>query len=192
MIKVNPPFLNAVLPLLSVLGNVPTTRHGGLDRLDLILDGVQLVTLIRNHWLDDGGLMQFMPLSAIGPRKILRDLPSKASFGCDGGRTLSNSFRAWSTEAVSETCGKWRHISVERSVWTPLSFPTKWRIDRHLIKQRVVYHGVPILPLSAALYHRVPSSRYRAQLRWFSSFSVKQSWCDRAKVHHCWLGASRL
>lgn len=49
MIKVNPPFLNAVLPLLSVLGNVPTTRHGGLDRLDLILDEVQLVTLIRNH-----------------------------------------------------------------------------------------------------------------------------------------------
>lgn len=185
MIKVNPPFLNAVLPLLSVLGNVPTTWHGGLDRLDLILDGVQLVTLIRNHWLDDRGLMQFMPLSAIGPRKILRDLPSKASFGCDGGRTLSNSFRAWSTEAVSETCGKWRHISVERSVWNPLSFPTKWRIDRHLIKQRVVYPFCHLVP-PTILYHpqgiELNSGGSRVS-RWSSRDAT------RSKVYHCLVGS---
>ena len=40
--SVNPPVFNGVLPFLWVLGDVPTTAHGGLDRLYLILDEFQL------------------------------------------------------------------------------------------------------------------------------------------------------
>ncbi len=40
--SVNPPLLDGVLRFLWVLGDVPTTGHGGLERLYLILDEFQL------------------------------------------------------------------------------------------------------------------------------------------------------